>query len=76
MLVSALFFPSDLLDRYLRLPLLIFVFTILPVDILRSFNISLFLGINIIISGLNNIEKERLLPQCYQFYILYFCNIA
>jgi hypothetical protein len=35
----------------------------LPVDTLRSFNISLFLVTNIIISGLNNAEEEIILPQ-------------
>ena len=43
-----LFFPSDLLHRYVRLPLLILVFTMLPIGTLRRLNISLFLSINIL----------------------------
>jgi hypothetical protein len=55
------------------LPLLVFYLRILPSDTLRYFNVSLFFGVNIIISRLINIVKERPLPQ---FYILWCCNIA
>jgi len=50
-----------------------FYFKMLPIDVQRHFNISFFFGINIIISGSNNIVKERLLSQSY---LLYSCNIA
>jgi len=43
------------------------------VTIYRHFNILLFLGINIIISGTNNIVKEGPLPQ---YYILHCRNLA
>jgi len=36
---------------------------------------NLFLGANIIIPGVNRIVKGKPLPQFYQFYLLYFCNI-
>jgi len=50
-----------------------FYFKMLPIDVQQHFNISFFFGINIIISGSNNIVKERLLSQSY---LLYRCNIA
>jgi len=49
---------------------------IFPINTLQHFNISLCLLINIIISGLNNIVRVMRLPWYYQFYLLYFCNIA
>ena len=45
----------------------------IPVDILWCFCISLFFGINIIISVLNNTVKETPLPHSY---LLYCCDIA
>jgi len=55
--------------RRLRRILVIFtlLFTRLPIDTLRRFHISLFLGINLIISGFNNIVKGTALPQFHQF---------
>ena len=50
-----------------------FYLHMLPIDTLCHFNVLLFLGINIIVSGLSNIAKEGLLPQ---FDLLYCCNIA
>jgi len=44
------------------LPLIVLYIHSLPIDKLRSFNISFFLGVIIIISDLNNTVKERPLP--------------
>ena len=46
---------------------------ILLSDTLRHFNVSLFFGVNIVISHLNNTVKGRPLPK---FYILWCCKIA
>jgi len=63
-------------DGYVGFSHYYFYFKMLPIDVQWHFNISFFFGINIIISGSNNIVKERLLSQVTFYIVVISLSVA